>query len=303
MYVDDLAVWFDASRMSVVEWCLQLALDRVSRWAGSHGFQFSPAKTVAMNLCRIRGVHPDPNLFIYGHRIRCVEETRYLGLLFDKRLTWVPHLRSLKVSCLQALNLLRVLVHTSCRADRATLLCLYRVLIRSKHDYGCEMYSSATYARLRVLDPVHHAGVHLATGAFRLSPIPSLMVDAIEPPLDLRRQSLMVRCWHRLHRLPDSFPCLVMSSDIMFQYYLSYSRTPWPFVFRFTKCMEEMGIDDFPICSVRVTRVSPWLLPEVFPYTCFSDKKESLPPPVARSLFLERVFTHREGQGVPPCVH
>ncbi|KAK3878758.1 hypothetical protein Pcinc_016570 [Petrolisthes cinctipes] len=38
MYVDDLAVWFVASRMSMVERRMQLALDRVSRWIGSHGF-------------------------------------------------------------------------------------------------------------------------------------------------------------------------------------------------------------------------------------------------------------------------
>ncbi|KAK4328568.1 hypothetical protein Pmani_001044 [Petrolisthes manimaculis] len=242
MYVDDLAVWFAASRMSVAERRMQLALDRVSRWTGSHGFRFSPAKTVAMHFCRIRGVHPDPDLFMYGHRIRCVEETRFLSLLFDKRLTWVPHL----------------------------------------------------HVRLRVLDPVHNAGIRLATGAFRSSPIPSLLVDANEPPLDLRRQSSMVRCWHRLHRLPDFLPCLAVSSDIMSNYYLLHSRTPWPFDFRVRKAMEEMGIEDFQIRPVRVPRVAPWLLPEVFPCTCFTDKKESLPPPVAHSLFLEHAFTHRE---------
>ncbi|KAK3878415.1 hypothetical protein Pcinc_016999 [Petrolisthes cinctipes] len=152
-----------------------------------------------MHFCRIRGVQPDPDLFMYGHRIRCVEETRFLGLLFDKCLTWVPHLRSFKVSCLQALNLLMVLCHTSWGADRATLLHLYRVLIRSKLDYGCEVYSSAIDAHLRVLGTVHHAGVRLATGAFRSSPFPSLLVEADEQPLDLCRQSLMVHCWHRLH--------------------------------------------------------------------------------------------------------
>ncbi|KAK3877974.1 hypothetical protein Pcinc_017376 [Petrolisthes cinctipes] len=127
IYVDDLAVWVAASRMPVAERRMQLALDRVSRWTGSHGFRFSPAKTVAMHFCHIRGIHSDPELFMYGHQIRCIEETRFLGLLFDKRLTWVPHLRTLKVSCLKALNLLRVLGHTSWGADRATLLRLYHV--------------------------------------------------------------------------------------------------------------------------------------------------------------------------------
>lgn len=45
------------------------------------------------------GNHPNPNLFKYSHRIHCVKETCFKGLLFDSRLTWIPHLRSLKVSC------------------------------------------------------------------------------------------------------------------------------------------------------------------------------------------------------------
>ncbi|KAK4316544.1 hypothetical protein Pmani_012319 [Petrolisthes manimaculis] len=77
-------------------------------------------------------------------------------------------------------------------------------------------------------------------------------------------------------------------------YYLSHSRTPWSFGFWVRKAMEEMGIEDFQICPVWVSRVAPWFLPEVFPCTCFTDKKESLPPPVACSLLLEHAFTHRE---------
>ncbi|KAK3887715.1 hypothetical protein Pcinc_008200 [Petrolisthes cinctipes] len=98
MYVDDLAVWFAASRMSVTKRRMKLDLNSLAHWTGSYGFRFSPSKTVAMHFCHIRGIHPDPDLFMYGHRIRCVEETRFWGLLFDKRLTWVPHLRTLKVS-------------------------------------------------------------------------------------------------------------------------------------------------------------------------------------------------------------
>ncbi|WP_435336452.1 hypothetical protein, partial [Klebsiella pneumoniae] len=78
-----------------------------------------------------------------------MEQTRFLGLIFDSRLTWVPHLRYIKVACIKAMRLLRVLSHTSWGADRKTLLFLYKSLILSKLDYGSEIYSSATDARLR----------------------------------------------------------------------------------------------------------------------------------------------------------
>ena len=142
-----------------------------------------------------------------------METTQYLGLTFDSRLTWVPHIHSIKTACHKPLSLLRVLAHTSWGADRDTLLLLHRTLVLSKLEYGCEVYSSATAARLRVLDPVHHAGVRLATGAFRSSPIPSLLVDAGILPLDLRRQSTLLRSWFRFQLLPESIPYKMILLD------------------------------------------------------------------------------------------
>ena len=132
---------------------------------------------------------------------------------FYTRLTWVPHLRSIKASCQKALSLLRILSHTSWGADRDTLLLLHKMLVLPKLEYGCEVYSSATEARLRNLNAVHHAGIRLATGAFRSSPITSLLVDAGELPLDLRRQSSLLRCWFRMQRLPESTPCRSILRD------------------------------------------------------------------------------------------
>jgi len=151
LYVDDLSISFSAARMSLIERKLQLAINRVVNWATTRGFRFSTSKTVAMHFCRIRGVHPDPDLYLANRRLSCVETTRYLGLVFDSRLTWVPHFRYVKAACQKALSL-RVLAHTSWGADRDTLLLLYRTFILSKLEYGCEVYSFATEARLRVLD-------------------------------------------------------------------------------------------------------------------------------------------------------
>lgn len=62
---------------------LQLATDKISRWAATRGFRYSASKTVAMHFCKLRGIHPDPDLNLDNWRISCVEEPRYLGLVFD----------------------------------------------------------------------------------------------------------------------------------------------------------------------------------------------------------------------------
>jgi len=94
---------------------------------------------------------------------------------------------------MKALNLLRVLAHTSWGADQDTLLYLYRSLIRSKLDYGYIVYESARKSYLRMLDPIQNHALRLCIGAFRTSPASSLCVEANEPPLQLRRKKLSLQ--------------------------------------------------------------------------------------------------------------
>ena len=87
--------------------------------------------------------------------------------IFDRKLSFIPHIKHLKEKCTKALNLLRVVSHTTWGADQQTLLHLYRSLIRSKLDYGCVVYGSARSSYLRILDPVQNHALRLCLGAYR----------------------------------------------------------------------------------------------------------------------------------------
>ena len=110
-------------------------------------------KTVCVHFCRLRKAHPDPQLLLNGTAIPVVEQTKFLGLIFDKKLSFIPHLQYLKNKCLKVLNLLRVVANTKWGSDEKTLLHLYRSLIRSKLEYGAVVYGSARKSYLRMLDP------------------------------------------------------------------------------------------------------------------------------------------------------
>ena len=292
LYVDDFSISFAASTMAVAERRLQLAIDGISERTTACGFRFSTEKTVAVHFCRTRGVHPDPDLFLYGKRIPCREEARFLGLTFDRRLTWVPHLRSVKTSCLQALNLLKVLSHTTWGADRGTLLYLHETLILSKLEYGSEVYSSATSARLRMLDAVHHAGVRLATGAFRSSPIPSLLVDAGCLPLQLRRRSNILRCWYRLKRTPNSLACRAMTGDCGLQTYNGRPGMPKPLGYRAGGMLGELADHPVPVLEHKVPKICPWRLPEVAICRSVPLGRETANPQSQLVEFLDHLNVH-----------
>ena len=294
LFVDDISISFSASKMAVAERKLQLTINKVVEWAERNGFKFSATKTTVMHFCRIRGLHPDPDLFLKGNRIPCVEETRFLGMIFDKRLTWVPHLKALKTKCLKTLQILRVLSHTSWGADRTTMLRLHHSLVLSKLFYGCEVYSSATTARLRILDSIHHSGVRLATGAFRSSPISSLLVDAGELPLDLYRQQSLVRYWYRLQRLPDSLAFRTVTGAGHNQFYHSHSKFPHPFGFRVHQILSEMSSLTNKVLPFKFSAVPPWELPPVEHCKYFKGFKKNMTDVEMKLIFLEHVVEHED---------
>jgi len=147
-----------------------------------------------MHFCRLRKHHLDPELFLYGMPIAVVQEVKFLGLIFDCKLSFY---RTFAISRInprtKALNLIRVVAHTSWGTDQDTLLLLYTSLIRSKLDYGCIVYGSARSSYLRMLDPVQNHALRLCLVAYRTSPSSSLCILANEPPLYVRRQKLSIQ--------------------------------------------------------------------------------------------------------------
>jgi len=176
LYMDDFLICYRSKHIHIIERHLQRSLNKLQEWADTNGFKFSTAKTVCVHFCRLRKFHSDPQLLLNGSPIPVVEEVKFLGIIFDKKLSFLPHLRYLIVK--KALNLLRVVAHTSWGADQQTLLHLYRSLIRSKLDYGCIVYGSSrgSVYVLALIEPLHPPACvylqtnHLSTSGGESSP-------------------------------------------------------------------------------------------------------------------------------------
>ena len=203
LFVDDFALCVSASDLHRAERQLQLCVNKVQGWVCKNGFKFSETKTVTIHFWKGRAV-ADPNIYINRTKIKAVDETRFLGLIFDKRLTFHSHIKDLKTRCLKSLNVLKVVSHTDWGADSKVLLRLYQALVRSKLDYGSIVYGSATKSRLKELDPIHNSGLRISLGAFRTSPIPSLYTEAGETSLELRRLKLSLNYVSKLKSNPDN---------------------------------------------------------------------------------------------------
>ena len=86
LYVDDFCICYRSKSMATIERQLQQNLNKIENWATSNGLKFSKSKTQCVHFCQLRKQHNDPVLHLYGSPIQVVEESKFLGILFDKYL-------------------------------------------------------------------------------------------------------------------------------------------------------------------------------------------------------------------------
>ena len=135
-------------------------------------------------------------LRVAGNEIPVVETFKYLGVIFDKKLTYKNHIEYLIAKCSKRLNLQRLLTSTSWGASQKSLLMLCRASIRSVIDYGLQAYFFAAKCHTAKVEKVNNQALRLCCGAMRSTPICVLEVDCNEMPLHIRHKylCLLYRC-------------------------------------------------------------------------------------------------------------
>lgn len=288
IYVDDLQVSVSSCNLSICERRVQVAINNLTSWANTNGFRFSTEKTVCVCFSRRRGFFLEPSLTIYGLPIKVKSEHKFLGLLLDSKLTFVPHIKQLKSKCIKSLSILKVLSHQSWGSDRLCLLRIYRAVIRSRLDYGSFVYGSAKASALKMLDPIHNQGLRLATGAFRTSPIASLYAEANEYSLEKRRFALGFMYSLRVRSVP-LHPALESVEKIKFE--RTFQNKPSivpPFALRHAKAAEYFDLDPkLPVTKYR-SSAAPWEYSFInCNFTLTNHRKKDTPDEVLRQEFSE----------------
>ena len=98
--------------MRTTERHLQQCLNKIENWALYNGSKFSKSKTQCVHFCQLGKLHDNPQLYLYVSLI-LVDEAKFPGVIFDRKLSFIPHIKYVKAKCLKAQNLLKVLSHTN----------------------------------------------------------------------------------------------------------------------------------------------------------------------------------------------
>ena len=280
LYVDDFKIYYRSPTVEGIERQLQMNINSILRWTKENGFTVSYDKTVAMHFCKLPESRcVDPVLRLGGKNIKFVKEHKFLGLIWDSKLSFKSHVTYLKKKCNQALNLIRVLSYSNWGSDTKTLLKLFRSLVRSKMDYGSIVYMSADKDDLKPLDVIHRHGIRLCLGAFKTTRIESLYAQAYEPPLDLRRKELAMRYALKIKSNPDNaaYNCIFNQNEFDYECIASSIRT----LFR------EANIDHKKIMTSRIPQNPIWRSePNDVSFVLTAHDKQS----TSREFFQSRFF-------------
>ena len=205
LFVDDLGIYFRGRSLDTIERHLQQAVNAIQEWATRNGFRFAvhTCKVVHFTAPRYKAQRP-PTIRISDTLLSVGESTKFPGRWWDSHLSFKEHISALKTQCKEALNLIRVVANLRWGGDRDTLLMLYRTIFRSKLDYGCIVYGTASNTNLRQLDSIHNAGLRLALGTFCTSPVSSMYTEAIEAPLEERRLKLSMNYYLKTRACTDN---------------------------------------------------------------------------------------------------
>ena len=103
-------------------------LYKIQNWVEKNDFKFLKTKTVCVHFRTKRKSHNDPCLHLDENQIKVVKEVKFLGVIFDKEISFVLHFKMLKEICTKALDVIKVVANSKWGADKITLLIFITLL-------------------------------------------------------------------------------------------------------------------------------------------------------------------------------
>ena len=200
LYADDLAIWSSSTSVETT----QGALFRLERW--------SEYWCLPLNLSKCEASFfsvdsHEANLLLLGFRLRFNPTPTFLGVTFDRTLSFSKHVSSLKAKFFPRFKALRCISASSWGPSKKSLSVLYKSFLRPLFTYASPgWFPFLSVTNITKLKRLHQAASRTITGCLSSSPIPLLLSKASLPPLRVALTHFTLLSYERALRLPTSFP-------------------------------------------------------------------------------------------------
>lgn len=182
LFADDTTFIKSGANIPYIVQTLREALDTLVKWTDTRGFKINVDKTCAVLFSY---THSDISgmLKINGLSVPVSNQFKFLGVIFDRRLTWTPHVNYLKSKCFTRLNILRRLTGVHWGSSMHTRMLLYRALVKSVILYGAVALGGTSDTNLHNLEIIQIRAAMIASGAISCTCSADLLALVGEAPI------------------------------------------------------------------------------------------------------------------------
>jgi exonuclease III/ribonuclease HI len=188
MFADDLVVMVKGKCNKKIIKCMQQEINQTEISATKMGCKISVEKTKAIVLSREKDVFWKKKLKCCNKKLEYVKFHKVLGLVIDNKLNYNKHILQIKKDTNKLLPLIQMICNQNYGLKFENAIKLHESLIVSRLDYASEIYGNASKTNLQKLNQVHNAGLRIASGIFRTTPIDFLLAETGYLPLEERRK-------------------------------------------------------------------------------------------------------------------
>ncbi|XP_048778819.2 uncharacterized protein LOC125682098 [Ostrea edulis] len=187
LYADDLVLWCSEEYTTTAKYRIQTALDRVVTWAEQWCVTIKREKTTG-TLFSLSQKNQSVQLNLGSTSLEIEDQQTYLGVTFDKRMTWKQHITSAEAKARRKLSIMRKLAGTNWGTNEKILKSVYQGNVRPHLEYGSTSWMTAAKTHLQTLDKVQNQALRIITGAMKSTPIHSMEEITNITPLSKRRE-------------------------------------------------------------------------------------------------------------------
>ena len=145
--IDQLTAWTE-------DWCVTVNTDKSS----TSLFTLSPNKQARP-------------IKMGTHTVKEENQATYLGVTFEKRLTWKTHILRTEGKARKKLAIMRKLAGTTWGANEHILNTVYEGSVRPVLEYSSTVWSTTAKTNQQSLDKIQNQALRIITGAMKSTPI------------------------------------------------------------------------------------------------------------------------------------
>ena len=208
LYADDLTIWYSSPSVHTTVKATQGAFFRLERWSEYWCLSLSPTKCEASSFSvDTHQGNIQLNLLLLNSRLHFNPTPTFVGVTFDRTLSFSKHVSSLKAKFFTRLKALRCISASSWGPSKESLSLLYKAFFRPLLTYASpRWFPFLSVTNIIKLERLHRAASRAIAGCLSSSPIPLHLSEVSLPPLRVTLTHFTLSSYERALSLPTSFP-------------------------------------------------------------------------------------------------